>query len=161
MKKDFSMIFGGIIAYILLLLYAGTLGYMIARVIGLSHALAVAPVSAPVSQNLHFSEGMTLVVTLIGGLISALVVAKLAETNPGEPPQLMRLSDTASEKSKKASSALAMIYLIAWLICGLAALITGVMVYPDVSQTVADVGTTWLGLAVASGYAYFGLRPQR
>jgi len=44
---------------------------------------------------------------------------------------------------------------------GFAALLVGVMLYPDSSATLSEIGTTWLGLAVASGYAYFGLNPTR
>ena len=161
MKKDFSMIFGGAIAYILLFLYAGTLSYMIIKVIYHSKALAMAACTLKPPVTLEFREGITLVVTLIGGLISALVVAKLAETSPGETPQLMRLPENASRGTQKASSLLAVGYLMVWLLCGLAALIIGVMVFPGISNTLADIGTTWLGLAVASGYAYFGLSPKK
>src|SRR5829696_3754583 len=40
------------------------------------------------------------------------------------------------------------LYLLAWIATGLAALVVGVMLYPKVNQTLADIGTTWLGLAV-------------
>src|SRR5215207_3253788 len=33
--------------------------------------------------------------------------------------------------------------------------------YPKVNQTLADIGTTWLGLAVSAAYAYFGLTPKQ
>jgi hypothetical protein len=39
-------------------------------------------------------------------------------------------------------------------------LIVGLMMYPDASQTLANLGTTWLGIAVSAGYAYFGIKPQ-
>ena len=32
---------------------------------------------------------------------------------------------------------------------------------PDGSKTLYDIGTTWLGLAVTTAYAYFGLDPAR
>jgi hypothetical protein len=35
-----------------------------------------------------------------------------------------------------------------------------VMLNPNVNQTPNDLGTTRLGLAVASRYAYFGIKPQ-
>jgi hypothetical protein len=55
---------------------------------------------------------------------------------------------------------LAIAYLVIWLATGLLALVVGTMLYPNVNQTLNDIGTTWLGLAVASGYAYFGIKPE-
>jgi hypothetical protein len=46
------------------------------------------------------------------------------------------------------------------LATGLIALIVGVIVFPDSNSTLREIGTTWLGLAVASGYAYFGISPK-
>jgi hypothetical protein len=40
------------------------------------------------------------------------------------------------------------------------ALVVGMMLYPNVNQTLNDIGMTWLGLAVASGYAYFNIKPE-
>ena len=54
---------------------------------------------------------------------------------------------------------IALAYLAVWLITGLAAPIVGVMVHPKLNSTLSDIGTNWLGLAVASGCAYFGLDP--
>jgi hypothetical protein len=39
-------------------------------------------------------------------------------------------------------------------------LIVGLMTYPDASQTLAILGTTWLGIAVAAGFAHLGIKPQ-
>jgi hypothetical protein len=47
-----------------------------------------------------------------------------------------------------------------WVFNGLVALIIGVMLFPNANQTLSDAGTTWLGLAVAAGYAYFGIKPS-
>lgn len=110
---------------------------------------------------MEFSAGVTYVVTTIGGLVSALVVAKLALTKPGETPTLTRMVEGVSLLRIRLSKFLAIGYLVAWLAVGLAALIVGVMVFPGSSSTLSDIGTTWLGLAVAAGYAYFGLNPQR
>ena len=51
-------------------------------------------------------------------------------------------------------------YLVIWLVTGLLALVIGGMLYPEVNQSLNDLGTTWLGLAVASAYAYFGIKPE-
>lgn len=52
------------------------------------------------------------------------------------------------------------IYLGAWILCGATALVIGVMIRPDVIPVLGNTGTTWLGIAVAAAYAYFGIRPK-
>ena len=56
------------------------------------------------------------------------------------------------------------IYLLVWMLTGLAALVVGVMIYPvnangvAINSTISDLGTTWLGLAVSAvGRVYFEL----
>ncbi|MEN8144215.1 MAG: hypothetical protein ABFS14_04625 [Gemmatimonadota bacterium] len=153
MQKPFTVIFGGVIAYILLLLYAVTVGYMTLEIVNCG------AVSSCDSTNFPgFSDGIVYVVTTIGGLVSALVVSKLAAAKPGENP----VASAAGAKRGQiiAVNALGIGYLAVWLAVGLAALIIGVMLHPELDQTVSDIGTTWLGLAVASGYAYFGIDPS-
>jgi hypothetical protein len=52
-----------------------------------------------------------------------------------------------------------LVYLGIWLLTGLAAFIVGVLFYPSVNENLSDLGTTWLRLAVAAGYAYFAIKP--
>jgi len=145
MNNRFGVIFGGLIACILLLLYASLVGYIIVEVR---------------NGNGTFTDGIVYVVTTIGGLVSALVISRLAITTPGENPAIIRMTTDESGRHNIWVTTLAMLYLGVWLVAGLAALVTGLLIYPDVSQTLSDIGTTWLGLAVASGYAYFGLSPK-
>ena len=152
MEKPFTVIFGAVIAYILLLLYAGTVGYMILEVLA---ACGGNGACAEVS----FSDGVVYVTTTVGGLVSALVISKLAITKRGENPATLPVAG-ASRKQALAVNTLGVLYLTAWLVVGLVALVVGVMLHPEVSQTVSDIGTSWLGLAIASGYAYFALDPS-
>lgn len=162
MAKNFPVIFGGIVAYVLLLLYVVTVASMTKRVV--QHGMAVAPQDANgkllPKEKLAFTPGVVNIVTIIGGLVSALVVAKLAVTKPGENPALVQLPTDAGEVAKNLSMWLTCAYLVTWLVTGLTALIVGVMIFPDSNATLGEIGTTWLGLAVASGYAYFGISPR-
>jgi hypothetical protein len=162
MAKYFPVIFGGIVAYILLLIYAVTVVSMTKGVI--QHGMAEAPKDKDGNtlpkEKKEFTPGVVNIVTIIGGLVSALVVSKLAITKPGESPALTQLSEDASEVAKKLSTWLTGAYLVGWLATGLTALIVGVMVFPDSNATLGEIGTTWLGLAVASGYSYFGITPR-
>jgi hypothetical protein len=152
MKRTFAEVFGAALAFILLALYAFTVLYMILAVVGSGRA--------NVAKALEFSGGLVFVVTMIGGLVSALVVAKLAITQPGKSPGIRLITAGSSSAQRKLDVRLAGLYLAVWLIVGLGALVVGVMLYPGVNQTLYDIGTTWLGLGVASGYAYFGIEPK-
>ncbi len=67
---------------------------------------------------------------------------------PGAAPE--------STWGKRANATVVSIYLLAWAFVGLSCLIVGVMLNPEISSTVADIGTAWLGLAGSQG---FSLRP--
>lgn len=150
--KTFPVVFGAAIAFILLILYASTVRYMVKEVVRSGQVDSAVAIDFP--------SGLVFVVTTIGGLVSALVIAKLTITEPGKNPGIMRLAARDGGTQSAWVTWLALAYLAIWLIVGLAALVAGVMLYPKVNQTLNDIGTTWLGLAVASGYAYFGITPN-
>ena len=49
------------------------------------------------------------------------------------------------------------LYIISWIILGVASLTFGAIKRLDPSNTLYTTGQTWLGIAVTIGYAYFGL----
>jgi len=149
MKNAFAVVFGGVIAFILLMLYAGTVGYMIWAIAVPEHA-----------ETVIFSQGLIFVVTTINGLVSALVVTNLAITKPGENPAIVRDAVRADGTPNPWVTRLTAGYIAIWLLVGLSALVMGVMIFPDVNTTLKDIGTTWLGLAVVAGYSYFGVTPK-
>lgn len=141
--SKFQAIFSGVIAYILLTLYVGIVGYMVTQ-----------------HQTKEFTSGVTYTVTIVGGLVSALVVGKLAITPPTDPPALATAAAKAAGTPPDPLNVwLTVAYMIVWLLVGLAALVVGVLLYSDVNKLLAGIGTNWLGLAVAAGYAYFGVKP--
>lgn len=150
MSKSFATLFGGVIAIILLGLYTFTMIYMIsvARCVSLGECL---PNNIP--------AGVIYIHTTVGGLVSALVVAELALTRPGEAPGAKTLASDLSEYAQRITAYTAGGYVLVWIVSGLAALVAGSMLYPDAVKTLSDAGTTWLGIAVAAAYSYFGIRP--
>lgn len=144
--------FAAAIAVILLLLWGGTLLFMIIVVQCESSSGCTSPVIADITS------GMITVSATIGGLVSALVVARLAITDPGQNPGGAVLSADASGRAKRVADILAALYLSVWIVIGLAALIFGVLIYPDKVETLTTTGNMWLGVAVAASYSYFGLR---
>jgi hypothetical protein len=149
MKQNFRIIVGGIIAYILIVLYGGIALYIIQKVIACSND--------PSCKTLVLHDGLVYVLTTVGGLVSALVVSKMTITNPGKDPALIA---NFGEKQPMIVNIIIWFYLLLWTVIGLAALIIGVIIYPGICKTLSDFGTTWLGLAVATGYAYFGIEAK-
>lgn len=154
-----QVIFGSIIAVVLLLLYSSILIFMIIQIVGCETASEYCGEA--------ITKGMVYVVTMIGGLISALVIAQLAITPTGEMPFMRQFANNSNITpesqppiGKTGITRLIIIYLSVWVLLGLAALVVGVIIYPDRSETISAIGNTWLGLAVAAGYSYFGIQPK-
>jgi hypothetical protein len=146
---NYKIIIGGIIAYILLILYSGIAFYIIVSVAEHSRSMPGA--------RLEMHPGLNYILTTVGGLVSALVVSRLTITTPGTDPAVF---NHFGNNQPALVNFVVWCYLIIWIITGLASLITGVIIYPEICKTLSDFGTTWLGLAVAAGYAYFNIEPK-
>lgn len=151
MKDKFAIVFGGVLALVLLALYAGPLAYMIVAVYKAGHA--------DPTKQVEFGTGLVLVVTTVGALVSSLVIAKLAITQPDDNPIVFRRLVRANGSQPRFVTTCGGLYVSIWFLVGLGALVVGVMVFPEVNQTVNDIGTSWLGLAISAVFAYFGIKP--
>lgn len=145
--------FGGIIAVVLLGIYVHLLG--VAYQIVDCEVL----VSCTAIKAADFNEVMAQTLTVIGGLVSALVIAELAITQPGEAPVGRMLAENASSRAKSILKIVTFIYVSVWLVAGVVAFMKG-MYHPKALPALTSVGQSWLGLAVAAAYAYFGLKPK-
>jgi hypothetical protein len=145
-EDEMKLLVGGLIALILLFLYV----YSVVRAV----ILALSDAGGTLNS------GELLALTTIGGLVSALVIAELAIMKPGETPAVHTLGasgENLSRAAQKAAPWVVGLYMLVWTLLGLAAFIVGVMQFPGKVQPLTDLGQSWLGLAVAAGYAYFGL----
>jgi hypothetical protein len=149
MSKYFYSMVGGSIAVILLLLYCVSMYFIITAV----------PCGGGATCP-KTTDGTVFVVTTVGGLVSALVISLLAVTNPGENPGAKLVAANAGPTAMKVTNVVVILYLVVWVVTGLAALVVGVMLYPGIDKTLGDSGTTWFGVAVAAGYSYFGIKPK-
>ena len=138
-------ILGTIIAIILLGLYLFSLGSMIYDIL--------------TGGGTKFSDGQIFILNSVWGLISALVIAQLGITRKDENPVNKFLVGMKIENNRYLVF-LTWTYLIVWLTAGVSCLLLGVWFFPDSNETIKDMGTTWFGLAVMAGYAYFGLEPS-
>lgn len=98
-------------------------------------------------------------VNLIGGLVSAIVVAELAITPPSKVPYVYRLeANGVAPDDLKPATVLVWAYLLAWLVVGLWVFVVTAH-DPDRLVTLTDVARSWIAYAIAAAYAYFGINP--
>jgi Na+/phosphate symporter len=103
-------------------------------------------------------EGVNVILNVVGGLVSALVVAELAITQPGELPSAQLLKRPVTKSAKRVMTVVSMGFIIVWLIGGTAALMMYVL-YPNaIPSALSEFAKAWLGLALASTYSYLGIR---
>jgi hypothetical protein len=145
----YKVIIGGMIAYILLLLYTGIAAYIIIKVLECAGDASC--------SKLDLRQGLVYVLTTVGGLVSALVVSRMTTTTPGSDPAVFT---HFKDGQPLVVNVIVWCYLIIWTFTGLASLVVGVIIFPDICKTLSDIGTTWLGMAVAAGYAYFNIDPK-
>jgi hypothetical protein len=103
---------------------------------------------------------MALTMTTVGGLVSALVIAELAVTRPGESPAGRVLNTNPSQEVINILKITTIAYLLVWTLFGLLAFMVGFLLHPGVLQPLTDLGQSWLGLAVAAAYAYLGINQK-
>lgn len=152
MPKSSPVLVGGAVAISLLLLYSFVLFVMVYDAICSATLICI--------NGISVTSGMIFVLTTVGGLVSALVITQLAITKPGDHPANRFIPNDASASFKQTATRVGTLYLIVWMLGGLAAVLVGVMLFPDFNRTLNDFGTTWLGIAVVAGYSYFGIEPE-
>lgn len=106
-----------------------------------------------------FNSGMAQALSVIGGLVSALVIAELAMAKAGKAPALRALPENASPLVVKTVTIVSTFYVLAWIGAGLTAFLVG-LYHPDKVPPLTTLGQAWLGLAVSAAYSYFGLSPE-
>lgn len=141
-----SLIFGSILAFSMLMLYAVSIGKAIFVT---WHCDSANCPQATVFDN----GGYSYILNLIGGLISAAVIGALTLAKPNAAPG-DRLFDP-----KKWTAYIPTIYICVWILCGLLAVYFGILEHNSVQALTAQ-GKAWLGAAVAAVYAYFGVNPN-
>jgi len=149
MKK----VFGGVISLILLGIYVHLISLAV-RV-----ALCVGKTGCTEYAATHFNDGMAQALSVIGGLVSALVIAELALSKPGEAPGARVLDSDASTGAIRTLTIVSVFFVLVWIGTGLTAFLVG-LYHPAALPVLTTHGQAWLGLAVSAAYAYFGLQPK-
>ncbi len=109
------------------------------------------------------SEEAFYIMNVVGGLVSAVVVAELAVTATGDAPAGRMFAPAraagTSDSVAPGPRLFAILYVFVWLALGAAALLFGFMDYEVKVPPLIEFAKTWLGFAIAAAYAYFGLQP--
>ena len=150
-----KVIFGAAISIVLLAIYVYLVQF------GIDVSVCVSDDACTKLTAESFNDRMASSLALIGGLVSALVIAELSVTKPGEVPTERLLANNLPVMAKTATRVVTGIYLLVWLFTGVAAFFYGYLAAePGVMPALADLGQAWLGIAVGAGYAYFGIKPK-
>ena len=148
-----KIIFSAVISIILLGIYVRLVW------LGVDVVLCVGEPSCTVDVEKAFNDRMASSLALIGGLVSALVIAELSVTKPGELPAARLVGSNVAGTAKLVTQCVTTAFLIVWLVTGLTAFVIGFLgAEPGVLPPLADLGQAWLGIAVGAGYAYFGIK---
>ncbi len=150
------LLFGTIVAVVLL----GIWIYTVVMACLTATCIAAGP-GCTAFTAASFTPSMASTMALSGGLVSALVVAELAITVPGQPPVQRVVASDATPRFVLGVRIVTGLYLVAWLAAGLVAFVVGYLNHPDALKALSDMGQGWLGIAVAAGYSYFALTPKK
>lgn len=148
-----QMLFGGFISVILLGLYVHLVRVAVKIV------YCVVETGCIAYSVTYFNEGMAQALSVIGGLVSALVIAQLAITKPGQAPGARVLAQDASPLAIRTVTIVSVFYVIVWIGAGFTAFVVG-LYHPKELPALTTLGQAWLGLAVSAAYAYLGIKPQ-
>jgi hypothetical protein len=148
-----QLLFGGILAVIMLGLY----GYSIYEAVKLATDTCKDVPNCPTQLPTNIS----LLLNLIGGLISATVVGVLGSTNRGEFPAKKSFEKNLSGITAKVAGYMPSVFILVWIICGLYILIFGFLTFTnDPVPALSAQAKAWIGTAIGAVYAYLGINPD-
>ena len=149
--------FGALISVVLLGIYVYLVNY------GLLIIECETNLPCDEPKTTQFNQNMQAALAQIGGLISALIVAELGVTKPGEYP-LARLVTFGNEINpiwSRVLKVVVVVYIAAWLYYGAKVFVVASLWNPDILPPLTDLGQAWLGIAVGAGYAYLGINRDK
>lgn len=153
-----KLVFGGLIATVLLGLYIWSL---------ITTATA-ARTGGAITADISF------LLSSVGGLITATVLAVLGATQPGDLPAGKTFGKGLSGMARSAAAYMPAAYILVWIVCGVITVLYGFhMIFPaaePVKISANDIeaagalnasAKAWLGSAIVAAYAYFGITPEQ
>lgn len=154
-----QLLFGGILAAILLGFYIWSIVDAIEIVQCMEKFKnASESVRATLPKCDSFTNNMTYFLNSIGGLISATVVGVLGATTVKEFPGEKLFGKKLDGTVQTIAAFMPSVYILVWLTCGVFTVIYGFGLYDtDHVPPLTEHAKAWLGVALAAGFAYFGI----
>ena len=154
-----QLIFGGMIAIILLGFYV----WSIVDAVSVVQCMKSATADKPCTEV--FSNNMSYILNTLGALISSTVVGVLGATKPSEFPVQKILTNslkgTLTGTIQTIAALMPSIFILVWIVCGVITVIYGfVLSDTDLVAPFSAAAKAWFGVAIAAVYAYFGIRPS-
>lgn len=146
-----QLLFGGFLATVLLAFYI----WSIFDAVGIAMAC-----QAGVNCSDQFTPNMSFLLNSLGGLIAATVVGVLGATQPGEFPSKKLFEKNLTGTTQTIAAYMPSVYIVVWIVCGVIMVIYGFILHPDAVQPLSAQAKVWIGTAIASVYAYFGIKPE-
>ena len=117
-------------------------------------------VCSPAEKNLE--NGIGTLFSAVGGLVAAFALGFLAVTESNIPNQGLESVITPDKKSigETITKAIPLIFVLTWLLCGIAAVIYGLIQYWGTIPPLTEMAKAWIGTAIAGIGAFWGIRPK-
>ena len=142
----------GVLSFFLLTIYTIAMYMMLSQVYEWGHAGDPGPHDFPAN--------LVWIVTTIGTLVSALVITTLSIAERSGQPDIPLVKANNNGEKPGWVKKLANLYIAVWFLVGFSASILGLLLFPDINQTLSDIGKSFIGLAIAAAYALFGVEPK-
>src|SRR5262249_42110526 len=144
----------GSLAVVVMLLYGYTV-YFAVRV-----ALCANDSTCTTYKATDFGDNWQGLMNGTGGLVSATVFAKFGAKPPAQLPQQENFGiTTLTPNAENSLKVVVVVYGVGWFLIGLVALVVGVLTAYQKVPALTNLGQAWFGLAIASLYAYLGIKP--
>jgi Na+/phosphate symporter len=146
-----------VIPVILLIFYVFAIGTAIASTI-LAARQCGTNAACAAAFHARRIEGVNLILNVVGGLVSALVVAELAITQPGDLPSAQILRRRPTRSATRVMTFVSTAFIFVWLLGGAVAVLMYLLYPSAIPTTLSEFSKAWLGLALASAYSYLGIK---
>ena len=150
MNQKIREIIGSLISIGILILYAAVLW-------GILNLVKDWKIDDP---EIPIAGGKLLILTGIGGLVSAVVIATLGISKSGGAPTGL-VQKLSKDFDEILMTIVTIVYIAVWFILGCFIVYYGVIKFPDASSTINELGQAWIGLAVGAAYAYIGINTKK
>jgi len=110
----------------------------------------------------NLENGIGTIFSAVGGLVAAFALGFLAVTESNIPNQGLEsvIAPDKNSISEMITKAIPLIFVLTWLLCGIVAVIYGLIKYWGIVPPLTEMAKAWIGTAIAGIGAFWGIRPK-